>query len=554
MQPESALNRNPLQRLPLIYLCFFVSGAAGLMYEIIWARILGLTFGHTVYAVTTVLAAFMGGLALGSWYFGKVADRISRPLVLYALLEIGIGLYCLVIPFLLTLVREIYPSFFGSVPGGVPVRTLLQFTLAFLVLIIPTTLMGGTLPAVCRALVDRPPDAGRKVGLLYGVNTIGAALGAFAVGYWLLPSIGVKATNHLGVAVNLFAGAAVLLFFSRDTIGSPPANGAISTVPHGREPLDTLLLWSFAISGAVGMSYQIVWVRALILVIGSSTYAFSAILVTFLLGISLGGFLFSRLHRRNGFRFFAILQFGIALAAFALIPIFDGLPGLLFSLFQGFTGPFRYILFSQFLIVFTVVLLPATLMGMTFPCITGLLTRRMASFGGDLGRFYAYNTGGAIAGSLLTGFFLLPFLGVQGTLAIGIGLNGLMGAAVLFLTEPAKKKVLAFLILPICLASVFFPKWDRRIMASGVFYLGQRAPSLKDLTSSHVKEILFFREGVSSTITVARNPHGILALLVNGKVDASNGDDMETQNRCHRAGTGRGGGIELFRAGKPESA
>ncbi len=513
----------------LLCACFFASGASGLLYEVLWTRILGLTFGHTVYAVTTVLGAFMGGLALGSWLLGRLADRGGRPLRLYGLLEIGIGLYCLAAPSLLSLTRDGYLSLSAAGAGGLPGKTLAQFVLAFAVLIVPTTLMGGTLPAVARALVATPPESGRTVALLYGINTLGAALGALAAGYVLLPAIGLAATNRLGVAMNLLAGVAALAL-SRGERASEPAGEKIPrSVPESREGPDRFLLWCFAVSGAAGMSYQIVWVRSLVLVIGSSTYAFSAILVTFLAGIALGSFLFGRFRHAEGARLFAVLQIGIALCAFLLVPLFDRLPGLFIALFKGFGGSFGTVQAIQFLVVFAVVLLPTTLMGMTFPCLAALLARRVDRFGGDIGMLYAYNTLGAIAGSVATGFFLVPRIGAHAALALAIGGNALLGAAVLLRRTSARARVPAVVVAVFAVLLLLSPRWDRKLMSSGVFTLRKMPPSMDALVGSRVKELLFFREGISSTVSVVRNDTGETALLINGKADASSASDMETQ-------------------------
>jgi len=275
--------------------------------------------------------------------------------------------------------------------------------------------------------------------------------------------------------------------------------------------------------------YQIVWVRTLVLVIGSSTYAISSILVTFLLGIALGSFVFSKLHSRNGLRFFALLQFGIGACAFLLLPMFNRLPEVFFSLFKSFDQTFRYVPFLQFLVVAAVVLLPTTLMGMTFPSVAGMVTRNMGQFGGDLGRIYAWNTVGAIAGAVLTGFFLIPAMGAQNTLLLGILGNLAVGATIFLRSVSSGKKATAWITVLLCAALALYPRWDRRAMSSGVFYLMGESRHYHDLTTKRLDEILFLREGITSTIAVARDRSGVVGLLVNGKVDASNGDDMETQ-------------------------
>lgn len=520
-------------RNPVLYGCFFASGAAGLLYEVLWSRILGLTFGYTVYAVTTVLAAFMAGLALGGVLLGRYADRCRNPLRLYAILEIGIGAYCLAAPSLLSLARHVYLA--ASVAGseGLAARMPVQFALAFGVLVIPATLMGGTLPAVARALVTAPGEAGKRIGFLYGINTLGAALGAFAAGYGLLPSIGLSATNVLGVALNLSAGAAMLLISRGDRLRTPAGKERPRAATVIREESDTLLLWAFAASGALGMTYQIVWFRSLVLVIGSSTYAFSAILVTFLAGIAIGSFLYARMGARlqapDGPFLFAVLMIGIGTSAFLLVPLFDRLPRIFFFLFRGYGGSFGYILGVQFLIVFLVVLIPTTLMGMTFPCLAAHLARRIDRFGSDLGALYAWNTVGAIAGSVAAGFLLVPSIGAYRTLTLAIGGNVLLGAAILLRRTPSRRWVAFSVLGAFAVALLLWPPWDRRLMNSGVFHLPKLPPSIDALIGSRSLDQLFFREGISSTVSVVKDDRGVTALLVNGKADANNADDMETQ-------------------------
>jgi spermidine synthase len=522
--------RSPKSGNFLIHICLFLSGAAGLVYEVLWTRILSFSFGHTTYAVTTVLAVFMGGLALGSRYLGRIADRVASPLRFYAWLELGIGIYCLAAPTLLSFARHIYVTNIGSMTDNPLLRTVLQFGLAALVLVVPTTLMGGTLPAACKGIVRRLDEGGPLVARFYGINTMGAAAGAFAVGYWLLPTIGVAATNYLGVGMNLLAGTAVFLLFRKDSPPLPAAERPRGENPSGRTPLEKLLLLSFAVSGAIGMSYQIVWTRALVLVIGSSTYAFSAILVTFLLGIAMGSLIYARISIRDGARFFAKLQLGIAASAFVLVPLFNFLPGIFLALFKGYEGSFLEIQFFQFLIVVIVVLLPTTLLGMTFPCIAGLLAKDISRFGSDVGTFYAYNTFGAITGALLTGFLGIPGIGAYRTLTLGIGLGTLVGAAILSYTNPFRRRVLSLVVGAVVLLLAIPPLWDRRMMTTGVFALRGIPPSIGALVDFRIKDLLFFREGISSTIAVVRDERGDTALLVNGKTDAAtNLGDMETQ-------------------------
>ena len=523
----SAKTRSPLR---MLWVLFFLSGAAGLSYELVWMRLLGRYFGHTVHAVTTVLAAFMAGLALGSAVFGARADRTQRPMRLYGVLELGIGISCLLTPFLLELSRSVYVSLYPSLAHSLGLRTLVQFALAMLVLLVPTTLMGGTLPAVVKAVADRSDRPANDVALLYGTNTAGAASGAIAASYWLLPDLGIAAANHVGVAINLTIGALVLVLF-RESRGGEQRT-PVAPQPAGR--LERVLVAGLFVSGAVAMTYQIVWTRSLILVIGSSTYAFGTILITFLLGLAAGSHLFRLIPRGNTPGFFAWLQVGVALSAFLLMPFFDHLPALFLRLFAGYDGSFAHILFMQFAVVGPFILLPTLFLGMVFPCVVGILSREPARVGQDVGRLYAYNTLGAIAGSALTGFVLIPWLGSQRTLAIAIALNLLIGAGVLLSARPRQHIARVGGLVLAALVPLLLPAWDRVRMSTGVsvYPRGYGADASGEPSLKAPFRVLFFREGISTTVAVTTTPQGGGSLRVNGKVDASTEPvDMLTQAR-----------------------
>jgi len=399
--------------------------------------------------------------------------------------------------------------------------------------------MGGTLPAVARALVSARESVGRKVGVLYAMNTFGAAAGALLSGYWLIPAYGIKITNWLGVAASLFSGIAVLLLFRE-----PPAEPATwveqeTPAACNKPALESVLLWGFAASGAVAMLYQIVWTRALVLVIGNSTYAFSAILVVFLGGLGGGSYLFSRLPWANKAWFFSVLQVGIGLSAYLLVIFFDLLPVVFLALFSGYEGEYAYVLLIQLLITAMVLIIPTTLMGMTLPCVMGALCGDNREFGGSLGKYYAFNTMGAIVGSIVAGFLLVPTIGANKTLVLGVAVNILTAVAVAWYTFANKRIVFVLGVLGtlgVGLA-IAAPSWSRHIMLSGVSIYSSKYLSkakdvgFSDLLSERIFEILYFREGISTTTAVLMNNTGHKSLVLNGKIDGSSGFDMETQIR-----------------------
>jgi spermidine synthase len=521
-----------VKRFPFM-ICFFLSGAAGLIYEVLWVRSLALTFGHTVWAITTVLVVFMGGLAIGSWLIGRTADRFRDPVRLYALLELGIGVYCLAAPTLLDLSRRAHLALVPFLGEGLLPRTATHFFLSCLVLLLPTTLMGGTVPAMAKVVISDPGTAGKRFGDLYGANTLGAALGVFVSGYWLLPAIGIKATNFLAATINIFIGGTLLL-----------AGGLLRIDPHpGRpgktQPVETdaspavperIILWTFFLTGATAMTFQIAWVRSLILVIGSSTYAFSAVLLSVLLGIALGSCLFARI-RGTGPVLASGLLAGIAVSVFLLLPCFDRLPALFLFLFKGFTGNYIYIQFIQLLIVLLVVLVPTTLMGMTLPCLMGMVFRGDTAVGSDVGRYYAFNTAGAVIGSVLTGFLLIPGIGSQKTLAAGIAIEMFMSVAFVAIARPVFRRIAFFSAAFLVFGAFLFPAWNRAGMNLGVSIVPGNFRDMEGFLSvskEWSKGLLYAREGISSTVAVFEGGDGKRWFTVNGKPDGGHGD-MVTQ-------------------------
>ena len=536
------------QIIRAILACFFLSGATGLVYEVIWTRMLGLVFGHTVYAVSTVLAAFMGGLAAGSILFGRLADRSHHPIRLYGLLEGGIGLYCLATPALLRGVEGVYLTLHRRLDFSPSAFSLTQFLLAFGILLVPTTLMGGTLPILSRFLVRESETLGRRVGGLYALNTFGAVAGAYAAGFHLLPVFGIQRSLWLVVTLNLGIGVLAIVFdrrlerlqvrgaasaLERTDASAPSLPG--SPLPR---PVAVLVLTLFGISGGVSMIYEVGWTRALSLVVGSSTYAFSTMLVAFLVGLAAGSALFARWwgDRVLPAWSFALLQLGIGATAAVVLPYFDRLPDLFLMAFRV-TRDSRVIILAQFLVSGLAMLLPTLLMGATFPCAVRLLARGAGSVGMDVGRVYAVNTLGAILGTIAAGFVLIPVWGLQHSLTAASLLN-LLGAAALGLASLREsRRAFPLAVAGLAAAGVALlpaiPTWDRNVMASGVvvygpqYAAGGQGGRLRDLAPADV-ELLFYRDGLGATVSVHRRGDE-RSLRVNGKTDASTGQDMHTQ-------------------------
>jgi len=548
--PHDPKAGRPLQRTALlsVYLCFFLSGATGLIYEIVWMRMLGLVFGHTVFAITTVLVAFMAGLAIGASLFGGWIDAGGRPLRVYGLLEAGIGLFCLLIPALFTLAQHLYLALYRTMNLSFVGLTLTQFGLVFLILLVPTTLMGATLPVLGKLVVERLEGVGQKIGALYGLNTFGAVLGSVAAGFFLLPAIGVRGSILLAAAINLAIAAAALLIDRGLRLPAPPApqpsRGTGMAPPRiGKEAPPragiVVILLGIGLSGAASMIYEVAWTRVLSLTIGSSIYAFSAMLTTFLAGLGLGSLLFARVwgRRQIGLSLFGWLEVAAGLAALSMVPVMGSLPDLVLAILTRLSLSVAGTLLTQFGLSFLVMIVPTTIIGIAFPCAVQLCTRALASLGRDVGQVYSANTAGTIVGALVAGFALIPWIGPRASILAAAGLNVAVGVAALAVSAAAqpmwRRSAVGLMSLIFLVGAAFLPRWDERVMAGGAaIYIRQLAsagdPSAEFRRLAASRRLLYYREGINATVAVEQVDRTI-ALRVGAKVDATNGIDMATQ-------------------------
>jgi spermidine synthase len=551
-------NKETRQIAAAICLCFFFSGTCGLIYEVLWTRMLGLVFGHTVFAITTVLAAFMAGLGLGSYLFGRLADRYPHPVHLYGMIEAGIGIYALLTPSLFGWAETLYISLHKLLGLSFFAFSLAQFLLIFVILLVPTTLMGATLPVLGRFFVREIKSLGGQIGRLYALNTFGAVLGTYAAGFHLIPILGVRRTLLLAAVANVGIGLLAVVFarhLRQLAIRSAPSsplglpegeeskgNPAEAPPPAGDIASDRrpaagvwLCVVGLGLSGVASMMYEVAWTRALSLVIGSSTYAFSTMLVTFLTGLALGSYLFSRLAGRlkSDTFLFAGLQLGIGVGALIVTPFFDRLGELFLWAFRISQSP-GFMKAIEFWISALAMFLPTLFMGATFPCVAQIASRELGRVGHDVGRIYFINTGGAIAGTILAGFLLIPAWGLQATLKLAVSLNlGL--AAILFLAShggPWRKRAAAAPLLAL-VALYTFPSWDAHAMASGVAIYGRNYFGAVSKTGFReamalLDRLLYYKDGISATVSVHAQGEKVY-LRVNGKTDASNTIDMHTQ-------------------------
>ena len=511
------------QRPSSIFLVLFtISGACGLIYEVAWTRLFTVVIGNTVYSVSAILMVFMTGLALGSRAAGELIDE--RPLRLarmYALLEFGIGIYNLLLPFFLKAVDPIFGAVYaGAYPSAI-VLIGVRVAISFVLLIVPAVLMGATLPVLIRLYTASIEDAGRETGRVYAANTCGAALGAAAAGFLIVPYVGVMFALRLAAVLNLIISAVAAVYDRRRSLASAIAGGHRPPLQHG----SYIVLVAMFLSGLAALADEVAWTRVLALVVGPTTYAFTLMLCAMIAGLGFGAALAARWLKRDAVRpaTFAWVQIAIGFSSLALIPAFGQLPLWIARLVTRYVESFAAIQIFEFLIFFGLLLVPTLLFGMTFPIAASLYAKSDSLLGSEVSAVYAFNTLGGIADSLLAGFLLIPYLGSQRTL---------VAAAVLNLSVAAvydRRRSFVTVILFVIPAAFFIPRWNPEIMSSGAYKYAPAYAANADLeTTLRSGDLLYFKEGATTTVSV-RKFRGTTSLAVDGKVDATDAGDMTTQ-------------------------
>jgi spermidine synthase len=532
-------------RHALFGLIFILSGAAGLVYELVWVRQLYQVFGSTIHSVTTVVAAYMGGLGLGAYLLGRRSDRHANPAVLYGLLELAIGVFGLLSPWVIEGIGSAYLTVARAFGPGLWAGTAIKFVFAFAVLLVPTFLMGGTLPVLTRAFArDRSEELRGELALFYGLNTVGGVLGCLLAGFALIEFVGLRESLLATGALNLALGVAALAV-ARLPAPEGPAPASEGQPVFTADPGSAtrrLAIGLIAVTAFASLLYEIAWTRALILVIGSSTYAFTTILACFLLGIGLGSLIAvgrGKAPREVMLRA-ALVQGAVGVLAALLFPFFRALPTYVVATLQVqfLTAPELLLLHG--VAVAVVVVPPAVGMGLSFPLLAELASERAGATGREVGRAYFANTLGSIAGAVVTGFLLIHLIGSEHTLAVGVVINVAAAGALAWwsyrdrggagtpLAAERLPVVLGALALLIVLGT---PSWSARLLDRGAVVYG-RTPMARDDLSRYLRgygsEQLSFEEGWNAAVSVWRDGNQTW-LKVNGKVDASSVADMDTQ-------------------------
>ena len=502
------MNRHRIWPFPL----FFLSGAAALVFETVFLRQLAWLFGNSATATALVLAAFMAGLALGAALFGRLVDRVSSPLRLFGLLELAAAAAGSLLVVLLGPGRQLVlsPVRLVEAPG---LQRTIEFVLAFVLVLVPSMLMGGTLPALTRVVVRNLSGLVGSLGLLYGMNTLGAAAGVFAAGFFLFERLGVSGSAFAAAGLQVAVGctAIVLARSERRTSDTPASTSAATpatsdTAAPGPRVRQACLL-AAAVGGMVMLGYEVLWTRLLSLFMRSFSYSFCLMLSLFLVGLCLGALTLAALSSRirSPVAWLAALQvlMGIWVAA-SVIWMPERLGRVVSSSFTEFLA-------EAALRAAWIVLPPTILSGMALPLAARGVALGLGRLGADVGRVYAFNTVGAILGALGAGLLLLPALGVARSLTLLAALNACSGAVVLGLTgRGAVRVALAATLSLACLVPL--------ARGSEPFV---RAFLAASPGSGTMGEVLFYKEGATDTVAVVRRKYGFFdpeakSLITNG--------------------------------------
>ena len=502
---------------------FILSGAAGLIYESIWSRYLGLFVGHSAYAQVIVLVIYLGGMSAGSALAARFSTRIRQPLLAYAGAEVVVGLIGLVFHDIFRAVSDFaYASIFPALAGGFAV-VLVKWLLAGLLILPQSILLGTTFPLMSAGFLRATGrQAGRVLSLLYFANSIGAAGGVLLAGFWLIALAGLPGTLLAAALLNLAVGLVVFLAvkLQQRQIEAAPEPRVVPVLPAPQPDLPRLWRTLLVVAAGTALSsfiYEIAWVRMLALVLGSATHSFEVMLSAFILGLALGAFwVRTRADTfRDPVRALGITQWAMGALAIATLGAYLASFGWMATLISGLSqnvDGYHFFTVAKYAIALAV-MLPATFCaGITLPLITQML---MTAGGGEkaIGAVYSVNTLGSIIGAGLASLVLMPLLGMKTLLVVGGALDMLLG--VWLLAKRPQVGVLAGIATAAMLAyAAFFVPFDHAMLIGGVYRYGR-------VVDQGVRNIAFFRDGRTATVSVTQGASGEFSLATNGKPDAS---------------------------------
>jgi spermidine synthase len=496
----------------LVLSAYLLSGACGLVYEVVWTRQLSLTFGITVFATSTVLAAFMAGLGLGSLLVGRWIDASRNPLRVYALLEIGIGVYALLVPYIFQGLTPVYVLLANRLEDHFLLFNFARGALAFTALLVPTLLMGGSVPAIGRFLVVQPGSVGWQVGLLYALNTLGAVIGCLGSAFVLLPALGISHTVLVTAAINLTIGVTFLALRLGEV--RAPASSTPCGAPIAAPAAVRLAILVFALSGSTALAAEVVWTRVLVFYLHNSTYAFSLMLAVLLIGLTLGDLLLMWVYDRIERPLFWLGTVEVLLALSVIVAALTcGRLGNVGTWSHGSWGHAVAVMFVRA----GLVLLPSALLyGMTFPLVARVVTVNMQRVGRDLGGAYAANSLGGVLGSFAGGFLLIPMVGLRGTVLVLSALNATLAAMCWIATTRGVRRTV---LVGVAASLGLFGTWA---VAPTIFLRGLEMPTLN---------LIQYSEGVTDTTGVWESTITGHRIVMYGDMRGTAGTETDVLNR-----------------------
>ncbi len=554
---------------------YLLSGAAALLYEVAWLRLLTMTMGHTTGAVGAVLAAFMGGLAIGAWAAGRFTDTLqpSRALRMYAALEGVVALCALAMPFAIGALRPLLAWAYADGTAGV-LFGITRLATSIALIALPGAAMGASFPVgICAVSPEGARSArgaigakgargatgansARQIAQLYAANTIGAAIGAAVTGFVLLPQLGLLSTTAVGIALNAVAALGALALSRPHPLHPPhqshPLHPSHPSHPPSPDPMNLMnpkmASITIAVSGFVALVYEVVWTRVLAMTLGPTTYAFSAMLVAFIAGLAIGAASASTMlpRARRPAMWLGLSMIAAAAAALAATAVVDRLP-IVIARTAGRTDASFMSVFALDIALAVAIQLPMTIaLGAALPFAVATASTARGTVPRAAAVIYAANTAGAIAGALTGSFILIPRLGLQHSLQLASSIAVIAGCVASCSTDdsarltrrgprsqfavgaPRSRFAIGAVALAVLMVAVLMPGWNHGRLANGAYRLAPALAAGDIETALEAGDLLFYREGAAGTVSV-RRLLGVTSLAIDGKVDASNGADMLTQ-------------------------
>ena len=518
-----------MQRSPIVYFLFFLSGITALTYEIVWTRMLTLVFGHTVFSVSVVLAAFMAGLGFGSYLFGHAIDKLSAnstdssstALLVYGWIEILIFVSGGLLSLIFANFAEVYSLFHSFLPESPALQNFLRVVFSFTLMLIPTTFMGATLPLISKYCVTDDKRIRKQVSLLYALNTLGAAFGCLITGFFLMGAFGVLQTVLMAATGNLIIGISALSIYKENGGIVKFSLPKIRLPRMGWTPEQKFWMGISFICGFTALAYEVLWTRLLVFSIASTVYSFSMMLTVFLLGIFLGSLLLIPFSSKikNSHTILMVLQGGIGIYVIGSI---YGIESILSPPWNAYNlGNPAMAFWNYFRDSAALMLVPTLLLGMCFPLLIQLIANKHENIGQATGQIYAANTMGAIFGSLFSGFLFLPHFGSQASLTLVATIN-LFIMVLLFRTGDYLTLTIRKAMTMVFVALILFINMSIPNDLFNSFFMRDSAGK------RNINKLIYFEEGLSDTVAVFKDEYGLLdpsakRLITNGiSMSASN--------------------------------